>query len=534
MNLPIPLDWKDFVDIFVISFILHRIFLLMRGTAVVQITIGLVSLWLFQELARVSGLVLTSWFFRGIGAIFVLVIVVVFHAEIREILVQTNPVRFLLGRARQTRPLGYHLIGQAVFRLARRRTGALIVIQNLDELGSNAGGGFVLDGNLIPEVLEGLFAKDSPVHDGAAVIRGNRIARVGTFLPLSQSEGLPNHFGTRHRAAVGLSETCDAVILVVSEERGEISLVHRRNVQLIRNPDQLESTLSQLILSDRKLGGDPKRWSRVWLSQVGGLVLTFLLVSVFWGVYAGGRFSMLPLRVPVQFRNIPAGMQLTDSSAQEVEVQVSGKRGLVSSLDPQQVKAFLNLDGISAGEHERALKSDNILLPPGLDVEQITPSSITFHMKRFLERTVEVKPDLVGPCPEGTKVVDVRVKPASLKVRGPVESLKDLTDIRTVPILLRNLQIQGGRAVTDSALDLSPSLQLLELPRARVEVLIEFGSEGLRAEEQGTRNYLVRKGDTLFLIGRRYGVSVEALLRANNLDPESPIRPGQALRIPGS
>jgi len=341
MNIPFPLDWKDFVDIFVISFILHRIFLLMRGTAVIQITIGLVSLWLFQELARASGLVLTSWFFRGISAVFVLVIVVVFHSEIREILVQTNPVRFLLGRSRQTRALGYHLIGQAVFRLAKRRTGALIVIQNLDELGSHVAGGFVLDGNLIPEVLEGLFAKDNPVHDGAAVIQGNRIARVGTLLPLSQSEGLPQHFGTRHRAAVGLSEACDAVVLVVSEERGEITLVHRRNVQPIRDPDQLENTLRQLILSDHKLPGEPKSRRFAWLSQAGGLVLTFLLVSVFWGIYAGGQFSMLPLRVPVQFRNIPAGMQLVDSSVQEVEVQVRGKRGLVSSLDPQQVKAFL-------------------------------------------------------------------------------------------------------------------------------------------------------------------------------------------------
>jgi nucleoid-associated protein YgaU len=98
--------------------------------------------------------------------------------------------------------------------------------------------------------------------------------------------------------------------------------------------------------------------------------------------------------------------------------------------------------------------------------------------------------------------------------------------------VLRNLQVREDPVIIEAALDLSPSVQLLEMPRARVEVLIQFGIEGPGRAEPETRNYLVRKGDTLFLIGRRYGVSVEALLRANNLDPASPILPGQSLRIP--
>ncbi len=140
MNVPILLEWKNFLDILVISFILHRLFLLMRGTVAFQVSIGLVVLWLFQEVANAAGLVLTSWFFRGIGAVAVLVIVVVFRNELREILVHTNPIRFLLGRTRQTREVGYHLLAQAVFRLAKRRVGALVVIQNEDDLRGNVAG----------------------------------------------------------------------------------------------------------------------------------------------------------------------------------------------------------------------------------------------------------------------------------------------------------------------------------------------------------------------------------------------------------
>lgn len=106
MNIPILLDWRNLLDILVISFILHRLFLLMRGTVAFQVSIGLVFLWLFQEVANAAGLVLTSWFFRGIGAVAVLVLVVVFRNELREILVHTNPIRFLLGRSRQTREVG--------------------------------------------------------------------------------------------------------------------------------------------------------------------------------------------------------------------------------------------------------------------------------------------------------------------------------------------------------------------------------------------------------------------------------------------
>ena len=182
MNTPLLPDWRNLLDILVISFILHRLFLLMRGTLAFQVTIGLGFLWLFQEVANAAGLVLTSWFFRGIGAVAVLVIIVVFRTEIREILVHTNPIRFLLGRSRQTREVGYHLVAQAAFRLAKRRVGALIVIQKQDELRGIVRGGLPLDGNLLPELLESVFAKESPVHDGAVVIRGYRIAQVNCLV----------------------------------------------------------------------------------------------------------------------------------------------------------------------------------------------------------------------------------------------------------------------------------------------------------------------------------------------------------------
>ena len=117
-----PLDiffafkWHDLLDILVISFILHRLFLLFRGTIALQIILGLLFLWVIQGIAKAAGLVLTSWFFQGIGAVAVLVIVVVFRNEIREVLIQTNPIRLLFGRSPETRRMSVEFIVQAVFK----------------------------------------------------------------------------------------------------------------------------------------------------------------------------------------------------------------------------------------------------------------------------------------------------------------------------------------------------------------------------------------------------------------------------------
>jgi uncharacterized protein (TIGR00159 family) len=533
MNIPFLLEWKNFLDILVISFILHRLFLLMRGTAAFQISIGLVFLWLFQEAANAAGLVLTSWFFRGIGAVAVLVLVVVFRNELREILVHTNPIRFLLGRSRQTRGTGYHLITQAAFQLAKRRVGALIVIENQDELRGSVRGGLPLDSNLLPEVLESIFSKESPVHDGAVIIRGNRIDQVGTYLPLTQEETLPQHFGTRHRAAIGLSEVCDAVVLVVSEERGDISLVHRRSVERIHHPDQLEQRLEFLLMTrdvsrakDRKGGG-------AWVTQAGGLLLTFVLVSTFWGLYAGREFSLISVKAPVFYRDVPEGLRLKQASAEEVEVQVSGRRGLVSSLDPHQVRAFLSLGGIPGGEHELMLKSENIILAPGLEVERITPSSITVEMERILERTVRTVAELTGAPPAGLEVETATVKPDSVTVRGPATIVEELTSLKTRPIDLQSLRVRDRQASQEtSLLTGAPSIELPQLARNQVQVNIRFRAAKQKREEATARTHTVQQGDTLYEIGMRYEVPADAIRQLNGLKPGEYIQPGQELSIP--
>ncbi len=528
------LKWPDVVDVLVISFILHRLVLVLRGTAALQIVLGLLLLWVIQGIATAAGLVLTSWLFQGVGAVAVLIIVVVFRNEIREVLIQTNPIRLFLGRPQETRRINVNLILQAVFQLASSRTGALIVMENRDRLNPYLREGFALDARLNPQIIESIFAKQSPMHDGAIIIRADRIARVETFLPLTEKEGLPRHYGTRHRAAIGLSEVSDSVVLVVSEERGEVSLVHRGRVQVMHDSERLKEALGRMLLGvDRK----KKRRSRrqLWLANAGGFLATFLLVATVWGIYSGKQLSLISVTTPIDFRNIPENLVLMNASAEKVEVQITGRRRLVSGVQPEQVEAFLDLKGITFGDHQLVLNQDSIELPLGLEVVRLTPPAVRVAMEQRVEKRVAVKPTLEGSLPAGYQIDEVNVRPQSVKVSGALSILQATSSLFTEPIDLAKIEPASGGKTVEVPLVLSAaSLRLLagENRQVRVEVkLRSHKTDSDHQKEAKSRYHLVRSGDTLWGIGRRYGLTVEELRRLNQLEPGTAIYPDQKLSL---
>jgi uncharacterized protein (TIGR00159 family) len=470
MDFLFSFEWQDAVDILVISFFIHRLFLLFRGTTALQILLGLLLLWLCHTIAQASGLVLTSWFFQGLGAIAVLVIVVVFRNEIRDVVIQTSPARLFLGRPYQPWTIDLPEVERAVFKMAKKKTGAMLVFQQRDRLAEHLSEGIPLQGKWSPEIMASIFAKESPLHDGAAVIQGDRIKLVGTYLPLTKKEGLPRQYGTRHRAAIGLSEMTDVVVVVISEERGEVSVVHRGEVEQIPEPPQLQMVLTRLLLKSYT-AVKPRTRVRELLIQAGGLLLTFLLVSTSWSIYSGKQLSLINITTAVDFRNIPETLELRRSSAESVEVQITGKRTLVSALKPEQVGAFLDLSEIDTGYHRIVLNGDNIELPLGLEVVRITPAAIRIEMEKRVERAIAVEPNIVGSPPAGYLIEKIRVRPGSVRVSGPASTLKTMLSLSTEPISVDDIEPQSGEKIVKVPVVLSPaSLRLL--PGQNKEVLV--------------------------------------------------------------
>lgn len=217
--------WRDAVDILIVAIILYNILTLIRGTRAMQMLVGLLALFAanivaeqirFAALEQLSGALLLYIPFA---------IIVLFQHEIRRALATfgRTPITSLFGEQRN-RVDEYESIVRSAERLSEARTGALMVIERTQSLKMYTDSGKTLDAVLSAELLVSLFQYTTPLHDGAAVIQGMRVIAAGVFLPLSSSTSIAKRYGTRHRAALGLSEETDAFVVVVSEENGSIGV----------------------------------------------------------------------------------------------------------------------------------------------------------------------------------------------------------------------------------------------------------------------------------------------------------------------
>lgn len=215
--------WQDILDVLLVAVILYSVLLIIKGTRALKILIGLLILLIGFLLSGYVGLYTMDWLIQSLWAQIVLAVVILFQPEIRRALAKMGEARFLpsLTSAEELRSL--EEIVRASVALANRKMGALFVIERETNLEDFIEVGTPLDAKVSHELLLSIFHPTSPIHDGAVVIRGNRIIAAGCFLPLSLSAAISKTHGTRHRAGIGLSEETDAIVIVISEETGAIS-----------------------------------------------------------------------------------------------------------------------------------------------------------------------------------------------------------------------------------------------------------------------------------------------------------------------
>src|SRR5690242_13439419 len=229
----------EIVDVAVVTFLLYQVLRLLRGTQGIQILVGLILLAVIGILSTTFNLILLSWLFKNATIFIVIAVIVMFQPELRRALDQ-------LGRISHIgRPLsGYNTrqyneaISEAIRaaeRLSMKHTGALIAFEREVGLEDYAATGVRINGEISAEMLQSIFYPNSPLHDGAVIVRGNRIVAAGCLLPLPEEGTVRERLGTRHRAALGLSLASDALVVVVSEETGNISVIE--NGAITRNLD---------------------------------------------------------------------------------------------------------------------------------------------------------------------------------------------------------------------------------------------------------------------------------------------------------
>ena len=245
------LTWRDAIDVLAVALIIYNLLLLIRGTRAVQMVLGLVFLGIVYFIARLAELPTLQEILENLLIVLPFAIIVLFQQEIRRALASfgRNPLWGLASKQEKT-VSAFSDIVLAATALSARRIGGLIVIERLQGLRTYIENGIVLDAQLSYDLLINVFTPETPLHDGAAIVQDDRLAAAGCFLPLTANPELSNEFGTRHRAALGISEETDAVAVVVSEETGVISLAF--DGEIIRNLDGkgLRNALYKYLLTD--------------------------------------------------------------------------------------------------------------------------------------------------------------------------------------------------------------------------------------------------------------------------------------------
>lgn len=243
---------RDTLDIFVVSLGIYSLLMLLKGTRAIQILLGLLALLALRLVSNLFDLVTLSWILENFLASAVLIIIVLFQADIRRVLARVGRGVFPRISERQESQILEEVVraGQS---LAKKRVGALIVLERDSGLEDLVEAGTPIDGVVSEELLTSIFLPYSPIHDGAVIVSEGRIRHAGCILPLTLSAKLPEGLGTRHRAAVGITEETDAVVIVVSEETGGISVVVGGNLTSNLDAPQLRVVLRDLFSRDSVL-----------------------------------------------------------------------------------------------------------------------------------------------------------------------------------------------------------------------------------------------------------------------------------------
>ena len=431
--------WKAVVDIILIAaglfFLYHT--LIRLGTWRIVAGIALAALlFLIANLVDLKGL---EWIFGNFSQVAVIAIVVIFQPELRKIFERAASVR--RSKIRDTGAELPRMIVDSLVKLAAQRRGAIVVFPGKEPVEEWLAGGFKLDARPSMPLIMSIFDPNSPGHDGALIIENGMFTRFGVRLPVSQSSKLPDELGTRHHAAMGLTEKSDALAIVVSEERGKISIFDKGKFRQVDDPEKLVKTiLSQWKQTSSyffELPEGRKRW--LVFSQ---MFVSLTLAVFFWSALMIVQGEMLEkiVTVPVEYTTSPENLILVGDKQQEVRLHLAGSKSDLASVQPDQMSAKIDLSKAVAGKQTFLITKENMRLSRGIQLLDVVPASVEITLAEIVEHEVTVKPQLVGKLPGGLTIHSIKLNPAKLKVFSPVTHDKTQSvSVMTTPIYLESI-----------------------------------------------------------------------------------------------
>jgi len=388
----------DLLDVALVTIFFYSALALIRRTQARFVAIGLFFLGALYIVARGLDLRLTIWLLQGFFAIFVVIVVVIFQEELRQLF-----ERFALWGLRRRRPMPAadeprEIIVRCAADFARLRVGALIVVTGRQPIARQLHGGVALEGVLSEPLLKSLFEPHSPAHDGAVIVEGAALTRFSAQLPLSTDFRQLRGLGTRHAAALGLAERSDALCVVVSEERGQISVAEQSTLRALADAAELERVLgTYLRRTFPRRAERPMLWALIRENWVEKIVALGMVMALWYLFVPGSRPATLAYSIPVKVVNVPPGYAVDKVEPAQVTAVFSGLRRAFYLFDASRIDVTVDATLARSGRRTFTIAENQIRHPPDITVQDVRPEQVR----------ISLRPS--GPVPPGA--VEAPVQP---------------------------------------------------------------------------------------------------------------------------
>ncbi len=390
----------DAFDIALVAIFIYTALTWFRQTTSRSVFVGVALLTLVYFAAKALEMHMTVFLFQAVFAVVLVALVVVFQEDLRRAFEGLAALRPVRDRWRSTTAGFAHTdtLVEAISGMAEKRIGALVVIKGGEPLGRHIVGGISTDSQISRPLLDSLFDPHSMGHDGAVVIEDQRIQQFAAHLPLSRNLQEVGARGTRHCAALGLSERCDALCIVVSEERGQISVAEQGKLTTMMTPADLKNRMVGFFEKHYPIE-TVGFWTRLVRQNARLKVASLLFACLAWFflVYQAETIQK-DFDVPIEFRNRPENLAIETPTPEPAIVTFSGYQQSFNLLVRADLKFSVNLAGFEAGRYRVALDSKSIRGNDGLHVERVEPTSIIVELRPVEEtESAPTRPQEVAP-----------------------------------------------------------------------------------------------------------------------------------------
>lgn len=411
------LHWQTLLDIALLAggvFFLYRT-LLRLGTW--KILAGILIALVLFAIARVLNLEGLVWVFSNVSHVALLALIIIFQPELRKIFEKV--VSIAVGSRTKLAQTTTDTIAESLWLLAQQKWGALIVLPGEEQIQDKTSGGYKLDALPSVPLLMSIFDPHSPGHDGAVIVTDDLLTDLGVRLPISESGRLSDEFGTRHHAAMGMSEKTDSLIFAVSEERGIVSSFSSGTMNRLKSK---ESIIAEIDKHYNKFGFSVTAGSiamkRRTMAQIG---VSVLIAAFFWATLILSEKQMVErtFDIPIEYTSPREGTFLVGEKMNELTVHVAGSKSVMDDFASSSPKALIDLSKMADGEQIVLVTAENIKHPKTVTLLDISPSEVTLSLASLVQKIVPISPQLVGQLPDGLKMKSVKIVPGDLQVLAP-------------------------------------------------------------------------------------------------------------------